>query len=154
MAQITVYVPDDVAAKAREYKDEIVFSQIFTEALKDALVAIEVREPAPENDLGPTIERLKKEKQRSEQLMHQGGFNAGWKWAKQASYAELKTFVRIGSYVSSDIFPSRIASSVKNWARTVVEVPHNDIPEEDVSTYKDSFYKGMVAFFEAVKDKL
>ena len=155
MAQITVYVPDEVAEKAREYKDEIVFSQVFTSALRDAIEAVEARKqsPVPDDDLEATIARLAEQKKDTDKTRQTEAFRDGWDWAKEASYLDTERFLRVGS--GSDGLPS---GPDKIWSRGImrVRVQRRDLPAEVVEHdgYRSNFCWGVRSLLIAVKDKI
>ena len=155
MAQITVYVPDEVAEKAREYRDEIVFSQVFTSALRDAMEAAEARKqsPVPDDDLEATIARLAEQKKDTDRTRQAEAFRDGWDWAKEASYLDIERFLRVGS--SSDGLPS---GPDEIWSHGImrVKVRRRNLPIEvaEHDDYRSNFCWGVRTLLVAIKDKI
>ena len=103
MSKITVYLPEDLAARVKEYRDQLNVSQIARAAIARALADLSAKERPPMS-LQATIDRLTAEKleHRQEPWEHESQ-ELGRSWAtKEASVEQLKRLPEIDDPILSE----------------------------------------------------
>jgi hypothetical protein len=98
MAQLTIYVSDEVAERVRTHRERVNVSQVCARALRQELRIVEVAERQQDlgldgATLGGVLERLRADKARSVHADEQEGVEHAREWVKTgAAYAELKQY--------------------------------------------------------------
>lgn len=89
----SVSVPDAIAERADKWKDSFSPSEIFQRALEDYVLKKETfakRLEGATEDMEEIIDRLKKQKQETENDYYAEGQQEGLDWAKQLDYSDLQ----------------------------------------------------------------
>ena len=152
MAQLTVYAPDELVGKARQHKGRIVFSRIFSNALREAVADVEAQDMASEDTLEATVERFRKQKKEVETPAYKEGLKDGWAWARdEADYSEAVYFLLATTPGFS------LTADESDWLKDFFEEEEHDIPfglEVERSAYIAGYRDGIDRLYREVESRL
>lgn len=155
--RVTVSIPDMLHEKMEQWRESFNLSKMFQDAVAEAIQKKEdfQRRMREDREMGEIIDRLKREKARSERTCFDRGRDDGFAWARSASYDDLiyalnwkgnKNALRdrvLGSYF--------FEKAVKNG---LVGEQDGAPSEGYLLVYIDGWKKGLNEFWGAVKDRL
>ncbi len=155
--RVTVSIPDLLHEKMEQWRESFNLSKMFQEAVADAIQKKEEfqRRIREDREMGEIIERLKKEKARSERNCFDRGRDDGFLWARSAEYDDLIYGLnwkgQDNALRDRVLGPYFFERAVKNG---LVDEQDGTPNENYLRVYVDGWKKGLVEFWEAVKDKL
>ena len=155
--RVTVSIPDMLHEKMEKWRESFNLSKMFQEAVADAIQKKEEfqRRLREDRELGEIIDRLKREKARSERNCFDRGKDDGFVWARSAGYDELRYALRWKG--DDNILRDRILGAYfleKAVENGLVDKEDGAPQEAYLRVYTDGWKKGVVEFWDAVKDKL
>lgn len=154
--RVTVSIPDMLHEKMEKWRESFNLSKMFQDAVADAIQKKEDFQKRIKQDLemGEIIERLKREKAHSERNYYDKGREDGFVWARSASYDDLIYALNwtepedackdpiLGAYFSEKAAKNRLMDGGNSRNTTYMSV------------YLEGWRKGLVEFWEAIKDKI
>jgi hypothetical protein len=155
--RVTVSIPDLLHEKMEQWRESFNLSKMFQEAVADAIQKKEdfQRRLREDREMGEIIERLKKEKARSERNCFDRGRDDGFTWARSAEYDDLIYGLNWKGQdnVLRDraLGPYFFERAVKNG---LVDEQDGTPNEAYLRVYVDGWKKGLAEFWDAIKDKL
>jgi len=171
--KITVSIPDDLYEEIKNWKKDFKASKVFQKCAKREVEKLkrylEKREGA--TSMEETLERLRKEKERSLNNVEEEAKNAGLEWSQQAHYDDL-IFVYNWSDLLYKVFNSNnpsIDNELDFLSFNLIELKNDENIEgrklyeyfdglSSVNRKKGLFIKywieAVVDFFEEIKDKI
>jgi hypothetical protein len=162
--KITISVPDKLHEKMQVWKKSLNFSRIFQETISDLIQKKEdfKKRLKEDPDMEAIIERLRKEKQESETEWFDQGKLDGIDWAKNSHYSEIKEALNFE--VETNGWPNcKTVGEHLEHLRTDTE-PEEEYYQlfgdnrwelsESGLKYLEGFKKGILKFWDEIKDKL
>lgn len=163
--KFTVSVSDELASRFERWKGDISPSKVFQAALEEALGRKEGfrQRITEENDMDTIIERLRQEKRVDENSYNEMGRREGLRWAKSASYSELRyaaeTFPRDeGHYGARAIYQDDVLSAY--WAEDFNEDPaltadaDDEYMTDEAEAWLDGWFEAVDEFWAEVQRRL
>lgn len=158
--KVTLSIPDMLHEKLTEWRSSFNFSQIFQEALTEAIEKKEniQKRLSEELDMSDVIQRLKKEKNRWGKKYFDIGKKEAFGWAKTARYEALLYVTRIEKYYDI-IFDPKMNTYFKEIYQSCGLVPYPetgagaDLLDHD-KKFIDGWFDGINEFWNQVKDKI
>ena len=154
--RVTVSIPDMLHEKMEKWRNSFNLSKMFQEAVSEAIQKKEdfQRRIKEDLDMAEIIERLRKEKARSDRNSFEAGCDAGLQWAKSAGYDDIQ-YALNWNYdenvcqdpVLGDYFAGRIERN------KLMEINDSGL-NEYLRLYLDGWLKGLSDFWTEVKDKI
>ena len=162
--KITISVPDELHEKMQEWKKSLNFSRIFQEAISDLIQKKDnfKKRLKEDPDMEAIIERLRKEKQESENEWFDQGKQDGIDWAKNSHYSEIKEALdfefetngwpnckAVGEYLEHLRSDTELEEEYyqlfgdNRWELSLMGLK-----------YLEGFKKGILEFWNEIKDKL
>jgi len=156
--KVTISVPDDLHEKMQEWKDAFNYSGIFQEAVKKAIARKEsfqkkIREENP--TMEQVVERLRMEKEESEESWFQNGKDEGLIFAKLSHYDAIKLVVD-----ASDL--DDIEKQLREYDETYWDEKYRELRQELDTDYLEGelryyewqrgFIQGVTEFWDEVKE--
>jgi len=155
--RVTVSIPDLLHEKMEQWRESFNLSKMFQEAVADAIQKKEdfQRRIREDREMGEIIERLKKEKARSERNVYDRGRDDGFTWARSAGYDDL--IYGLNWKAQENVLRDRVLGSYffEQAAKNGLASEQDGTPNENyLRVYVDGWKKGVAEFWDAVKDKL
>jgi len=146
--KITVSVPDELHERMMVCKDSFNFSQVFQNAISDLIQKREDFQKRLKGDenMNAVIERLKKEKEESENVLFETGKNEGLRWAKMSHYDELMVIVN----VENDKIPFQKLAEIDYGNEDFFSDQEHPIDEN----FEAGFVEGVKEFYDEIQAKL
>lgn len=94
MKRISITVSDELKARIDKYKKELNISDIARKAIDKEIREKELWGEESIKELGETIKRLRKEKQKLDSAWQKIGLKKGQEWVNQATLGELRAYER------------------------------------------------------------
>lgn len=154
--KITLSIPDLLHEKLKEWRKSFNLSKMFQEALTDAIKTKEdfQKRVSEDFDMPDIIKRLQLEKLNWEKKFFKLGKIEGLKWARIAPYADLlyvlnlkDTYKLVSDPLTSDYF-DQIYHDIE------LEKYSNSGAVDHEQMFIDGWIKGVIGFWEQVKEKL
>ncbi|MFA5902697.1 MAG: hypothetical protein WC836_02095 [Desulfobacula sp.] len=154
--KITLSIPDFLYEKLEEWRASFNLSKLFQDALAEAIQRKEEfqRRISEDFDMAEIIKRLKQEKQNWEKKYYSLGKTEGIQWAKIAHYSDLlyvlkfkDTYKLISDSKMSEYFKKIYDST--NLSKNRASEPVND-----ELMFLDGWFKGVLEFWNQIKEKL
>jgi hypothetical protein len=97
MAQLTIYVPDDLADEVRQRKVALNVSQVCAQALRSELARLKQLEfgPPVQVDADALVERLRTQRQGSVARSTEAGRRAAERWVASAPYDSIQYYGKL-----------------------------------------------------------
>jgi len=154
--KITVSVSDVLHQKIEKWRNSFNLSKMFQDTLSEAIKKKEdfIKRMRRDVDMEQTIERLKKEKAETEKRYHEHGRMDGLRWAQSAHYDDLEQVVNLKpeeTLTNKSLLKSYFVEIFKNrdWAEFLREGPG-----QKRNNYIEGWKRGVVEFWEEVRDKI
>lgn len=154
--RVTVSIPDMLHEKMEKWRTSFNLSKMFQDAVIDAIQKKEdfQRRIKQDFDMAEIVERLKKEKARSDQNSFETGCEDGLQWARSASYDDIQYALNWNEPVDicqdpvlGDFFLGKVEKS------QFMEIKDGTM-NEYLKVYVDGWRKGLAEFWTEVKEKL
>ncbi|OFZ61042.1 MAG: hypothetical protein A2328_06330 [Bdellovibrionales bacterium RIFOXYB2_FULL_36_6] len=154
--KITLSIPDLLYEKLEEWRASFNFSKLFQDALAEAIQRKEdfQKRISEDFDMADIIKRLRQEKQNWEKKYYTLGKTYGTQWAKIAHYGDLlyvlkfeDTYKLISDSKMSDYFK-------KIYETTSLSKNRESSPVEEEQMFMDGWFKGVMEFWNHIKEKL
>ncbi len=155
MAQkITLSIPDLLHEKLKEWRASFNLSKMFQDAVTDAIHRKEdfQKRLSKDYDMSDIIKRLKQEKLIWEKQYYKLGKEEGLQWAKTAHYEELLYVLESNATYELISDPKMKDYFNKIYQSTELGKQSNSIDHEQM--FMDGWYKGILEFWNHVKEKL
>lgn len=154
--RVTVSIPDMLHEKMEKWRTSFNLSKMFQDAVTEAIQKKEDFQHRIKQDLdmAEIVERLKKEKARSEQNSFDTGREDGLQWGRSASYDDIQ--YALGWHPDGEILQDPVLGeffSEKMKKCRFLEIKEG-LPNEHFRVYLDGWRKGLVDFWDEVKAKL
>jgi len=154
--RVTVSIPDMLHEQMEKWRESFNLSKMFQESVAEAIQKKEEFQKRFREDREMTdiIERLRREKARSEQNYFDKGKDDGYHWGRSAGYEELihalawqpgDDILRdpmLGSYFSQQAVKNNLMEGKEGSLKPYMAI------------YLDGWRTGLAEFWDAVKDKL
>ena len=154
--KITLSIPDFLYEKLAEWRASFNLSKLFQDALADAIQRKEEfqRRISEDFDMAEIIKRLKQEKQNWEKKYYALGKTEGIQWAKIAHYSDLLYVLKFKDTYKL-IYDSKMSEYFKK-IYNVSNLPKNreSGPVDDEQMFMDGWFKGVLEFWNHIKEKL
>ena len=154
--KITLSIPDLLHEKLEAWRKSFNLSQMFQEALTEAIRKKEEfqRRMQEDHDMADIIQRLRREKEQSEGNYWEKGKRQGIHWAKHAHYDDLVYVVGLSPDTNISADP-RLA----HYFSTLEEKPDEvefatESPSRATQHFVEGWYRGVEEFWNAIKEKL
>ena len=157
MAQkITLSVPDLLHEKLKEWRTSFNLSKMFQEAVTDAIRKKEEFQKRFSKDynMSEIIKRLKQEKLIWEKQYYKLGKEEGLQWAKTAHYEDLLYVLEFNGTYELTSHPRMIDYFDKIYQSTELAKQSNSSSIDNEQMFIDGWFKGVVEFWNHVKEKL
>lgn len=152
--KFSVGIPDDLAERLEPFKENISPTAVFQEAMAARIEAFESRKNRMKGeDMEAIINRLRKQKEESENSVYKQGEEEGLDFAKTADYDELK----YGATVLAEIpDPERLAfdrdGMLSDYFEGLDELA--DLDEEETKVWLRGWCAAVEQFWDEVSGKL
>ena len=157
MAQkITLSIPDMLHEKLKEWRDSFNFSQMFQEAVTEAIQKKEEfkKRFSEDLDMPDIIRRLKQEKLIWEKKFFKAGRNEGTRWARSAHFEDLIYVLNL-----NDTYELIKNNQYKEYFEKIYQ--EHDLAKQAVDgeidhekQFVDGWFKGVAEFWSQVKEKI
>lgn len=157
MAQkITLSIPDLLHEKLKEWRTSFNFSKMFQEALTEAIQKKEEFQKrfTEDFDMPDIINRLREEKLIWEKKYYKKGKAKGVEWAKTAHYEDLLYVVQYNATYKIISDPKMNDYFEKIYQTTNLEKYSKSGEVDHEQMFIDGWFKGVLAFWNQVKEKL
>lgn len=146
--KITLSIPDLLYEKLADWRSSFNLSRLFQEALTEAIQKKEEfqKRVAEDFDMKDIIKRLKQEKQNWEKKYFHLGWAEGLRWARLAHYTELLHVLNC-----KDMYQLATDAEMKDYFNHSCPTP--DQPNS-LSIYMDGWHKGVMEFWNHIKEKI
>jgi hypothetical protein len=154
--KITLSIPDMLHEKMEEWRRSFNLSQMFQEALSEAIHRKEEfqRRLRQDADMTEIIERLRQEKLLSEGSFSEKGKKEGVTWAKNAHYDDLMhvlDYVSAGDLVQDGRMGSYFNTRIQSDPR--MQISQGTL-NKYARLYIDGWRKGVQEFWNVIKEKI
>ena len=169
--KITIGMSDELHEGMQKWKGSMNFSKIFRDAVSTNIQrkeAFKKQLKGEKKEMNEIIERLRNEKQSSNERWFDIGKTDGLEFAKSVSYDDLQYAVRwitiqaindnvittslLGDEVLGDYFSSFFDEYEElDWVETT---PGNHIPNDAYCQWEAGWHEAVVEFWEEIKDQL
>lgn len=155
--RVTVSIPDLLHEKMEQWRESFNLSKMFQDAVAEAIQKKEEfqRRIREDREMGEIVERLKREKARSERNYFDRGREDGFLWARSAGYDEL--LYAVGGRVQENVLKDEVLGPYfTDQAKTngLLGGSENGVAGDYLRVYVEGWKRGLNDFWEAVKDKL
>jgi hypothetical protein len=154
--KITLSIPDLLHEKLEEWRTSFNFSKMFQEAVTDAIRRKEdfQKRFSEEFDVSDIIKRLRQEKLNWEKQYYKKGKTEGLRWAKTAHFKNLLYVLQFeGTYqLISD--PKMNQYFEKIYKSTDLAAYSKSESVDHERMFMDGWFKGVVEFWNQVKEKI
>ncbi|MDA8136026.1 MAG: hypothetical protein M0T82_15505 [Desulfobacteraceae bacterium] len=154
--KITLSMPDFLYEKLEEWRASFNLSKLFQDALAEAIQRKEEfqKRISEDFDMADIIKRLKEEKQNWEKKYYTLGKTEGLQWAKIAHYGDLLYVLKFQDTYKL-ISDSKMSSYFKKiYEATNLAENRESIPADDEQMFMDGWFKGVLEFWNHIKEKL
>jgi hypothetical protein len=154
--KVTVSIPDFLHEKMEKWRQSFNLSKMLQDAISEAIQRKEDFQKRIQEDLDlcEIIDRLKREKERSEGNFFDTGRQDGIAWAKTAHYEDIQyalSWDDLNNASRDDILGGYFAEKIEKIRRKDVRLEGAD---EYIRVYLTGWKKGLVEFWDEVKEKL
>jgi hypothetical protein len=154
--KVTVSIPDLLHEKMEKWRQSFNLSKMFQDAITEAIQKKEDFQKRIQQDLDlcEIIDRLKKEKAQSECGYFDTGRSDGIAWAKRAHYDDLQYALGwddLGNACKDEVLGEYFAEKLGKIKRKDKRLEGIN---EYVSAYVKGWKKGLIEFWEEIKEKL
>lgn len=154
--KITLSIPDFLYEKLEEWRASFNLSKLFQDALAEAIQRKEEfqRRISEDFDMAEIIKRLKQEKLNWEKKYYSLGKTEGIQWAKIAHYSDLLYVLRFKDTYKL-ISDSKMSEYFKKiYDSTNLSKNRGSEPVNDELMFLDGWFKGVLEFWNQIKEKL
>ncbi len=146
--KITLSIPDLLYEKLADWRSSFNLSRLFQDALTEAIQKKEEfqKRVAEDFDMADIINRLKLEKQSWEKKYFHLGWTEGLRWARLAHYTELLHVLNC-----ENTYQLAVDAEMKDYFNR--NCPSPDQPN-GLSIFMDGWYKGVLEFWNHIKEKI
>jgi Arc/MetJ-type ribon-helix-helix transcriptional regulator len=154
--KVTVSIPDFLHEKMEKWRRSFNLSKMLQDAITEAIQRKEDFQKRIQEDLNLTeiIDRLKREKERSEGNFFETGRHDGMAWAKTAHYDDIQYALgweNLENAAKDSVLGSYFAEKIE---KIKMKEARLDGVDEYVSVYLAGWKKGLCEFWDEVKQKL
>ena len=154
--KITLSLPDFLYEKLEEWRASFNLSKLFQDALADAIQRKEEfkKRISEDFDMADIIKRLKQEKQNWEKKYYALGKTEGVQWAKIAHYSDFLYVLKFKDTYQL-ISDSKMSEYFKKlYDATNLSKNRESGPADDEQMFMDGWFKGVLEFWNQIKEKL
>ncbi len=156
--RVTLSVSDELSERMEKWKDAFNYSGIFQEAVTVTIQRKEDFQKRLKEDpkMEQIIERLKKEREESEQDLLVLAKDWGLEWAKLAHYDELRSIVKSpnSSNTAYIMFMTDQTTENYEWLMENLEQYEMVVQDDLDESFFEAFAEGVEEFWNEVEDKL
>ena len=149
-------MPDFLYEKLEEWRASFNFSKLFQDALAEAIQKKEESQKriSEDFDMADIIKRLKQEKQNWGKKYFALGKTEGLHWAKIAHYGDLLYVLKF-----QDTYKLISDSKMSEYFKKIYEMTNlsgnlESGPADDEQMFMDGWFKGVLEFWNHIKEKL
>lgn len=157
--RVSITIPDDLAERLEPYRDRMNISKVCARAIERELSDL-TELPAAVEELNETIARLRMEKDEREERDYLTGLDWGRSYAEEeAEFLEFGFYETLLGHAepSLDELPAKVRDDFtysQNDGASVYEYSPDDIFVYNPDKFAEGWVDGLLAVWEAIKDKV